>query len=978
MVTFDHGLAQAGVWESLADTAATFSLDCRAPQSSASSTSPVCANWNNPVEQLKRDNRLISEESYLASLADERAKNDQCALNFINEKLSGKDFETYAANFETQVQLLSENILAAGQAQHKMSRLADQLKNTTRKDPVKVESLRSQLEELRKTAKAHLAAAAAIENSIPAGEQKEIKDFVKKNVQELLNGKTSLAALNDSKPIQPGKINSEKFRKDLRAVLEKSKQSVQSDIDVLNKGAKTCGKSLDRVTRESLAQDRDLIEGFMVRNPSLKNNVADIACGVDSKYGKGAEIRDQTLMYGSVALTAASLGWGLVMRGTAIAANTISTPARVLAARGLLTARSARILSSSAMGLDSVSGLKEVDSQCFQNQRLAKTKTSRQADRCQNYSLEALEEDQCVLAGSLTVLGVGLGTPAAQRLIGRIASKFKSGTVSPASPPVSQQVAAPPAPPPRVVKDTPGVRRSVEHLEENQRLMDNYLDDQLKQRQIHSAAFAEGDKIDAETVNRLYKQAEADFKSISEIEPGSSIQKALKNGESLDDVLEKKDIPDHLKRYFDPKTGEFKFAPDKPISLAVENGSSKLKAVRIYYMGEETTTGILRDYTKVLKEIPGMELWVQTNKFSKEALIAELETFPKDVRKRIKVIEIDEKFAKDMDFDELGQGVWAQDGSKPIAVKKNEQPKTLLRVESNMVENREFHQNLTTEFGKAGQVTPVDSSLYFEGGNVIVGEKNVFVGSDIIKTTRRGLGISQKETLAAYEAQFGKPVIEVGTNVEAPNHKALSQHAFHIDLTMSVAKNLKGSGEVVLVQSPSKMLEAAFNWPPIKTMNTLEYNNRIKQALVELQNRVKSTGVPLNKQEKDFVSMLMSRSQLDMITEEAKLTSIANHLQSKGYKVQRIPGTTASEVDGANLNIFNYTNVVLSGRKAVVPRLGIKKLDDAAKKTYEDLGYDVIQVDSSKETFCLQGGIRCVSETYRKPVYEPPAPTKGH
>lgn len=96
--------------------------------------------------------------------------------------------------------------------------------------------------------------------------------------------------------------------------------------------------------------------------------------------------------------------------------------------------------------------------------------------------------------------------------------------------------------------------------------------------------------------------------------------------------------------------------------------------------------------------------------------------------------------------------------------------------------------------------------------------------------------------------------------------------------------------------------------------------------------------------------------------EEAGLTYYAQIARSHGYEVRTVPGITTRE---GTMYGINYTNVILSGKEALVPHYGIEALDRVGRKVYEDLGYDVISMDSTANSICAWGGIRCASETYR-------------
>jgi hypothetical protein len=101
----------------------------------------------------------------------------------------------------------------------------------------------------------------------------------------------------------------------------------------------------------------------------------------------------------------------------------------------------------------------------------------------------------------------------------------------------------------------------------------------------------------------------------------------------------------------------------------------------------------------------------------------------------------------------------------------------------------------------------------------------------------------------------------------------------------------------------------------------------------------------------------------------------AIRLRSLGYEVKFVPSITRAykerEEHGGEKKIweiFNYTNSIFSGKKAIIPELGIPSLDSAASRVFEkDLGYDVIHVHSPTQSLCLWGGIRCMTETYRHP-----------
>ena len=101
------------------------------------------------------------------------------------------------------------------------------------------------------------------------------------------------------------------------------------------------------------------------------------------------------------------------------------------------------------------------------------------------------------------------------------------------------------------------------------------------------------------------------------------------------------------------------------------------------------------------------------------------------------------------------------------------------------------------------------------------------------------------------------------------------------------------------------------------------------------------------------------------MAQEYKQRAVIKDLQEKGYEVRTVPGFENLISGGNRLNAQNYTNVVLSENKALVPAYGVRAVDEAAFKVYRDLGYEVIPMRSTRYTLCMEGGIRCTSETYR-------------
>ncbi len=388
----------------------------------------------------------MNQDVFLAALAEERRLQDQCAVDFARELSGGARFDQFASDLQDKVQILTENMAAALRLDQQLSQIGQRRRMGVRGHR---EGDEAEMERLRTQMRRHLAAIAAVENSIPLGSHQEISRFVNQQMQAVGRDAFTIGGMSREGPPRLQPIDSARFRSELRAALGRAQTAMDRDQRVLQEGVRSGGSGLDRATRESLAQDRDLMEAFFARNPSLRDTTQAVACQVDASYGRGAEARDQALLVGSIAATVGSLGIGALVRGGA-AAVSISTPARLAAARGVLTVRTARVLSSAAIGLDTVAGLQQIDTACFQNQRSTRVTATGPvtANRCDSYKAESLSQENCALAVGLTALGVGLSSEAGQRL----AARALPGGRQPATTAAADQ----PRPPPTTRADQPG------------------------------------------------------------------------------------------------------------------------------------------------------------------------------------------------------------------------------------------------------------------------------------------------------------------------------------------------------------------------------------------------------------------------------------------------------------------------------------------------------------------------------------------
>jgi len=349
--------------------------------------------------------------------------------------------------------------------------------------------------------------------------------------------------------------------------------------------------------------------------------------------------------------------------------------------------------------------------------------------------------------------------------------------------------------------------------------------------------------------------------------------------------------------------------------------------------------------------MPGIEVWMVVPE--KEIELAEMiiDHMPKRVRRKFKLIPADQSM-----------NVWAQDASKPLADGET----TLAQPKGNEVIRDENLVPLRS-MQESGLIDVIPSPFAFEGGNIIVGNRHIFVGPDIVRDLSKQFHISRKNAVSVLSEHWNKEVIEIGR----PNADGvLEQVDFHIDLSMAIAKAKLGRWEkreeVAIVSSPFMLLEEILGFPPIKNMDRDTYYDKMR----ELAYKVGYEDFPFKLTHTDK-RLLLEMSELsydDILVEELGYESMVETLVENGYKVVRIPGHNRFDEE-QTLRAFNFTNVIFSGKNAIIPRYDSNLLDPYIREYYRKLGFNVVGIRAVQNFICKKGGIRCLSETYRRPVF---------
>lgn len=354
----------------------------RCPEKQNSAANPACQKPNQLNSLLAASEQ--GENVYLAALAKERHENLACSVSQLKDLSSLKQ---YQENFSNDV---ADKLLAIINLRKEISNLKNQTAylaqlGEDKKPDSKYVALNQELTKMT-------VAEETILSSIPFIQTSAIQTFIRHQLESFNQGKGATPPHEEILKSVQSKSNS---------ALSEAYQSLNKESEMLKKAADNMGKGLDRATKESLAQDTELQNQYAQKFPKLVEESAATLCRVNAKYGEGAKKRDDYAFAASVGLTVASLG--------TTAASTLAVSATLrgvagAARAGKIAESTSRVLRASALGTDLAVGAAAIDKDClqFQSQYSSQSKT-----KCEEYSLEQNDANNCVVNALLTTLGVG-------------------------------------------------------------------------------------------------------------------------------------------------------------------------------------------------------------------------------------------------------------------------------------------------------------------------------------------------------------------------------------------------------------------------------------------------------------------------------------------------------------------------------------------------------------------------------------------
>jgi len=323
--------------------------------------------------------------------------------------------------------------------------------------------------------------------------------------------------------------------------------------------------------------------------------------------------------------------------------------------------------------------------------------------------------------------------------------------------------------------------------------------------------------------------------------------------------------------------------------------------------------------------------------------------------------------------------IWPQD---PFLVLAGPEGKRLLLVsrEFDRADDRLIAERLAGHFGWAQRT----STLRFEGGNIVVGPRHVFIGANTIRYNAVKQETSDVEVARQFQRELGRPVIVLGP---------VPQPVGHIDMAVTALDE-------------ARMAVADAGWGARLAQEQLRDDPEAVRAFEEACER-NYFGDPRIRELVDAEGKAIRPPEVIGQTAVAAdetgeiavhLDRLAEELGRRGYHVFRMPflfrrsraavvseepcdsppppsdrpspsaladGDAAADVPEAKPDYpcLTYNNVLLEShggsRTVYLPQYGWRAMDDAARRAWEESGFTVVAVEGFAVSAMHGGSLRC-------------------
>jgi hypothetical protein len=275
---------------------------------------------------------------------------------------------------------------------------------------------------------------------------------------------------------------------------------------------------------------------------------------------------------------------------------------------------------------------------------------------------------------------------------------------------------------------------------------------------------------------------------------------------------------------------------------------------------------------------------------------------------------------------------------------------------------------MADEIAKSSGLKVVKSSLYFEGGNIVSDEKNIFIGANTIRQNAVDLELTEIEVVKRFEQELGRRVLVVGP---------FPQPSVHIDMFLTPL----GNGRLVVADASqgADIMQQLIDSAPEKVSDfekVCEQNFFGSPMISSLHVLDGETLVAPKLQGKTREMISLSREIAPI------LDGIADAFSGFGYQVYRMPflfggpeAVTPQETENGQIAAYpmlTYNNVLIEQNQqhhnVYLPIYGIDMMDDVATRFWQALGYKAIPIKGMAVSSMYGGALRCSTKVLKRSV----------
>jgi hypothetical protein len=261
---------------------------------------------------------------------------------------------------------------------------------------------------------------------------------------------------------------------------------------------------------------------------------------------------------------------------------------------------------------------------------------------------------------------------------------------------------------------------------------------------------------------------------------------------------------------------------------------------------------------------------------------------------------------------------------------------------------------IADDIAAQSDIAVLHSYLYFQGGNVLGGEKVTLMGMDyVMRNTKRFRLDTVADVLDSLERQFGTPILPLGGRRSADYEWLAAgklsgygfQPIFHIDMYVTPT-GVTGAGgkEIVFLGRPRKAKEVVGRWSDVRGLDNNKYDAFFEETAEQLATQFEVRTLPL------WITYGNLRNP----------RFYYRFYEAKYYNLTWNNAVVESE--GTTRRVLLPSYLEDARRYGVDPRVR-KALEQAAAEEWKKLDFEVTFMDGLEDLAWGDGSVHCMTKT---------------